>query len=394
MKRAIGRGASAEMPPLQKGRRGSALSLVVIVSVIVTGLILTLASSAGLQASSASDRTKSDEALYAAEGAMQWALYQLRQNPAWRPSGTSPVVNGWTCAVSCTDLGTPTGVVGNPLKFSVSATKSGTVSTARISATVQGALAYVPQFWSMGNLSIAQSVTMAGDIQTMGNLTVNPPTSGVVLTKGVKGTVKAKGTVTDNNPGALGSGKYFTTAPVGNATDVSSPSMKAADIFNTLKNGSTTPLSSCLIYISGKPVIDFSKAGGKPIYYSGSADYIGGVGIINSSNPSQDTFIVDANDGTVNFTGTFPFNQAVATMNLVLNGNVNFNGSGTTGISITGSFYVTGNWLQAGVYNFKGTVMTDKVTTLAGTGKVDIQAPPAFDPRYVPRVTSYVGNLP
>jgi hypothetical protein len=118
------------------------------------------------------------------------------------------------------------------------------------------------------------------------------------------------------------------------------------------------------------------------------------VGIINSTNPSNDTLIVNATDVNVNFTGTFPFNQATAQCNMVINGNVFFNGSGTTGISITGSFYVTGTWSQTGIYNFKGTVMADKATTLAGTGKVDIQAPPSFDPRYVPRITSYTGNLP
>jgi hypothetical protein len=375
-------------------RRGTAMAMIVVVAVVITGLVLTIAAAAGIQSSSASTRTRSDEALYAAEGAMQWAIYQLRQDPAWRPTGVNPIVNGWTCTISYTDLGTPTGAAGNPLKFTVVASKAGVASTATTSATVKGALAYVPQFWSMGNLSVAQSVTIAGDVQTMGNLTINPPTSGAVLNKGVKGTVKAKGTVTDNNPGANGSGKYFTTTPVANATDVSSPSKKSADIYNTLKAKPTASIDSCLVYVSGKPVIDFSKAGGKPILYSGPADYIGSVGIINSSNPSNDTLIVNATDVNVNFTGTFPFNQPTAQCNMVINGNVFFNGSGTTGISITGSFYVTGTWSQTGVYNFKGTVMADKTTTLAGTGKVDIQAPPSFDPRYVPRITSYTGNLP
>ena len=80
-------------------------------------------------------------------------------------------------------------------------------------------------------------------------------------------------------------------------------------------------------------------------------------------------------------------------MNLVIDGDVNFNGSGT-GISIIGSFYVTGNWSQTGVYNFKGTVMVDKTTALNGTGTVDVALPPSFDPRYVPRITSYTGLLP
>ncbi len=379
--------------PRAKYRRGTAISLAVIVSVVITGLVITMAWAAGIQSSVAIKRTKSDEAFYAAEGALQWSIYELRQNPAWRPTGTSPVVNGWTCAISYTDLGSTPGLLGNPLKFTVVATKSGVQSSATTSGTVAGALAYVPQFWSVGDLTIAQSAHIDGDVETMGKLTINPPTSGPVQNQGVKGIVKASGIVVDNNPGPSGSGKYFTSAPVGNST-LTSPSMKAADVFNTLKSGPTVPLAACLVYVSGQPVIDFSKAGGKPVYYNGPASYVGSVGIINSSNPANDTFVIDAPGGVCNFTGTFPFNTAVAQMNLVINGNVTFNGSGSTGISIIGSFYVAGTWSQTGVYNFKGTVMTDGTTTLNGTGTVNVAVPPTFDPRYVPRVTSFTGVLP
>lgn len=373
--------------------RGSALSLMIVVSVVITGLVITMAWAAGLQVSTATARAKGDEATYAAEGAMQWAIYKLRQDPAWRPTGTSPVVNGWTCAITYTDVGTPTGMLGNPLKFTVSATKSGTDASSRMTATVAGALAYVPQFWSMGDLTIAQSANINGDVETQGKLTINPPTSGAVVNKGAKGKVKAKGAVVDNNPGPSGSGKYFTDTPVANSTNVSTPSMSAAQVYNTLKAGPTADIMSCLTYISGKPCIDFSKAGGKPVVYTGPASYVGSVGIINSSTPANDTFIVNSTDGTVDFSGTFPFNTTTAKMNLVINGDVSFNGSGT-GIKIEGSFYVAGDWVQNGVYSFKGTVMVDQTTNLKGTGTVDVAVPPSFDPRYVPRITSFTGQLP
>jgi len=373
-------------------RRGTAIVMMVVVSTVITALVLTIALVTASQTSAAASRTKSDEAFYAADGGMQWAIYELRQNPAWRPSGTSPIINGWTCAVSYTDLGSTQGLLGNPLKFTVVASKTGEAASGTAAATVAGTLAYAPQFWSMGNLTIAQSAHINGDVETLGNLTINAPTSGAVQNKGVKGTVKAKGSVIDNNPGPAGSGKFFTTTPSGSAT-VTNPSMSAIGVFNALKAGPTVPLANCLITVSGQPVIDFSKAGGKPVYYNGPASYVGTVGIINSSNPANDTFIIDAPGNVCNFTGTFPFNTSMATMNLIINGDVNFNGSGT-GISITGSFYVTGNWTQTGIYNFKGLVMVDKTTTLNGTGTVDVAVPPAFDPRYVPRITSYTGLLP
>ncbi|HVT80949.1 MAG TPA: hypothetical protein VHM90_09850, partial [Phycisphaerae bacterium] len=311
--------------------------------------------------------------------------------PTWRPSATSPIVNGWTCAITYTDMGTPTGILGNPLKFTVKATKSGIEPSSTCTATVAGALAYVPQFWSMGDLAIAQSAHINGDVETQGKLTINPPTTGAVAVKGAKGTVKAKKTVKDNNPS--GTSSYFTTPPVENSNSVSSPTLTAAQVYNTLKAGPTIDIMSCLTYISGKPVIDFSKAGGKPVVYTGTASYVGNVGIINSSNPANDTFIVNSTDGTVDFSGTFPFNTTTAKMNLVINGDVSFNGSGT-GINIQGSFYVAGDWVQNGVYNFKGTVMVDQTTTLNGTGTVDVAVPPSFDPRYIPRITGYAGALP
>jgi hypothetical protein len=361
-----------------------------MVSVIVTSLVLSLAWASGIDARFAGDSVKSDEAFYAAEGALQWAVFQMRQDPSWRPTGQTPVVNGYTCTISYTDLGTPAGMLGNPLRFTAVATRSGVDATGTSSATVAGVLAYVPQFWTLGNLSIAQSATIKGDVETMGKLTITPPASGAVVTKGAKGKIKAKKDVQDTNP--TGSATYFTYTPVANSTDVTPPSMTAAQVFNALKNGPTVPLSTVLIYDSaGHPILDFSKAGGKPVYYNGPASYVGSVGIKNSSNPANDTFLID---NTANFTGTYPFNAPTAQMNLLINGDVVFNGSGTKGISITGSFYVTGSWTQQGTYNFNGTIMCDNNSVISGSGTIDVSVPPSFDPRYIPRITSYIGRLP
>ena len=372
------------------GRRGSALSLVILASVIITAIVLMMATSAGTEAQFAGLRVNADQSFYAAEGGMQWVLYKMRQDPTWRPAGISPLVNGWTCTVTYTDMGTTAGILGNPLKVKVVAQKAGAVSTGTACATVQGVLAYAPQFYSGGNLAIAQSAHIDGDVQTMGTITINAPSSGGVIFQGAKGVWKAAGGLIDHNPS--GTGTYFATAPQGSQT-LSTPALTAAALIAAVKAGPTVSLTNCLTIdpVTGNYVIDFTKAGGKPMVYSGPASYIGTVGVKSSSNPSNDTLLID---GPATFTGTYPFNATTAPMHLLVNGDVSFNGSGSQGISITGSMYVSGNWNQQGIYSFKGAVICDKTTTLSGTGTVNTATPPTFDPRYVPRITAWYGNLP
>ena len=67
-------------------RRGSALSLGILVSVILTGLVMAMAWALGAQTEVAAVRARADDARYAADAALTWSMYQLRQDPAWRPT--------------------------------------------------------------------------------------------------------------------------------------------------------------------------------------------------------------------------------------------------------------------------------------------------------------------
>ncbi|HVX83247.1 MAG TPA: hypothetical protein VH253_00375 [Phycisphaerae bacterium] len=378
-------------------RRGSGLSLMIVLSVVVTGLVMTMAWASSVQSAAVAARCQCDEAQLAADAAVNWAVVKLRADPTWRPAANQTVtVNGWTCAVSYTDMGPSigmaAGVLGNPLKFTATATKTGYTGTSTMSADTQGVLAYAPQFWSQGNLIVQESATILGDVETLGSITLNPPASGPPPNKGAPGNWKAKGGVTDNNPGPSGSGKYFVNAPTGNVSTLAAPSMKAIDVYNSLMAGPYVDMMTVLtIDSSGHYVIDFSKAGGKPVHFAGDASYVGSVGVKSSSNPANDTLIMD---GDVNFTGSYPYNAAYAQMNLVVHGNVVCNGSGSAGIALHGSSYVTGNWTQTGTYNLQGTVLVDGTMNLGGTGTVNTAVPPSFDPRYVPKVTGFLGNLP
>ncbi len=377
-------------------RRGSAMALMVVVSVVITGLIISIAWSEGLQASAGSDRTKTDEAFYAADGAIQYALGQFKAAPGW-PSANLPktiIVNNWNVALSYTDLGASigmaTGVLGNPLKFTAKATKSGTSVSVTASAKTTGVLAYAPQFYNAGNLTVSQSAHINGDVQTMGTLTINAPSSGSVQPHGAKGQWKSKGAITDNNP--TGTPSYFASTPVASAS-ITAPSMSATSVFNTIMAGPYISFWNVLTInpVDGNYMIDFSLAGGKPVYFSGAASYIGNVDIKSSSTPASDTLIID---GDVNFSGTYPANAATATMNLIIHGNSTVTGTGSQGIAITGSSYVTGNWSQSGIYSINGSVMADQNTTLSGTGTVGVATLPSFDPRYQPKITAYYGALP
>jgi hypothetical protein len=366
-------------------RRGSGLSLMVVLSVVVTGLIITLAWSAGLQAQVSANRIKADESFYAADAALQWAIYEMRQDPTWRPAANQTVaVNGWTCAISYTDVGSPTGVLGNPLQFTARASKNGVASSETVSATVAGVLKYAPQFYSGGDLTIAQSANINGDIETLGKLTINAPTGGAAVGK-VKGNVKAKKNVTDNNP--TKSPTYFASTPVGSDNTLAAPSQTIQQVHDNVLALGYVDVSTILDYTSypGKIVLDFTKAGGKPVRVTGASSYSygGAVGIKGSG-----TLVME---GSVTFGGGFPFNATTANMNLIIMGDATLNPGP---LNITGSFYVKGNWVQNGAYNLKGTVMSEGTTQLLGTGTVDTATPPTFDPRYIPRITSYVGTLP
>ncbi len=103
------RSRSTAASPL-KPPRGSVLSLLVVISVVITGLILATAWSASIQANMASRLPKFDAAYYAAEAGAQHAAWKFRKDNQWRAPALSPLqgsllVDGttWNYTVTCTD---------------------------------------------------------------------------------------------------------------------------------------------------------------------------------------------------------------------------------------------------------------------------------------------------
>ena len=93
-------------------RRGTAMVMIVLLSVILTGLVMTIAWSAGVQTQATGASIHLDQGYLAAESAGQWAVWQFKQNNSWRQTtipSTLPTMtigpNTFTYAVTCTDAG-------------------------------------------------------------------------------------------------------------------------------------------------------------------------------------------------------------------------------------------------------------------------------------------------
>ncbi len=92
--------------------RGTAMVLIIIISVVLTGLVMTITWSAGLQSQAARGSLSLDQATMAAESAGQVAVWQFKQNNGWlQATAPNPLPtltigsNTFTYATTCTEAG-------------------------------------------------------------------------------------------------------------------------------------------------------------------------------------------------------------------------------------------------------------------------------------------------
>jgi len=95
-----------------RSRRGTAVVMMVVISAILTGLIIVIAWSAGVQGQMTSARVEMRQAGMAAESAGQMAVWQFKKDNSWRqltaPSTLPTLVIGsqtYAYATTCMDLG-------------------------------------------------------------------------------------------------------------------------------------------------------------------------------------------------------------------------------------------------------------------------------------------------
>jgi hypothetical protein len=91
-------------------RRGSTLSLAIILSIVLTGLAMTLAYLGTMHSAMAGQIPKSDAAFYAAEAGAQHAVWKFKHDNTWRATSAAPLTGSldmydttWGYSVTCTD---------------------------------------------------------------------------------------------------------------------------------------------------------------------------------------------------------------------------------------------------------------------------------------------------
>jgi hypothetical protein len=105
------------LPASPRRARGSALSLVVIIAIVLTGLIIATAWAASVQANMAARLPHLDDAYYAAEAAAQQACWHFKHDNQWRAPALTPLTGSLTI---------------NGIPFSWSATCTANVGTAAL----------------------------------------------------------------------------------------------------------------------------------------------------------------------------------------------------------------------------------------------------------------------
>lgn len=96
--------------PLTAHRRGSALTLTIVVSVVLTGMAMTLAWLGSTHATMAGQIPKMDASYYAAEAGAHHAIWKFKKDNTWRATSASPFTGSismygltWNYSVTCTD---------------------------------------------------------------------------------------------------------------------------------------------------------------------------------------------------------------------------------------------------------------------------------------------------
>jgi hypothetical protein len=91
-------------------RRGSVMTLAIVLSVVLTSLAMTLSWLGTVHVTSAGQIPKIDASFYAAEAGAQHAIWKFKHDNAWRATAAAPFISTidmynstWTYRVTCTD---------------------------------------------------------------------------------------------------------------------------------------------------------------------------------------------------------------------------------------------------------------------------------------------------
>lgn len=341
-------------------RRGSALVLAIIVSVVMTALVSAMCWVAGESAQRTGSLSKIDQAFYAAEAGaqrVQWYCKNNKMNSISAPVTGS--INGYAYSVTWSTVSGSTILI----------TSVGTVSSTSYTLSLQVTPPVIqqPTITSMGafdnkNIAVTGDVMVATTYDNGGNGSI---TGNLTYYGSASNTGSVSGSVTH----ASGSPTTIDFAAL-----ASTLTAAAGRTYNGDQNNVTFDFTA----ISGShPVI-----------------YVNG----NVSNP---TFI---GSGTLyvtgNITGAGGYGSAGAPVDLVAQGDINTNNNTT----IVGSVYTKGNW-NRGKFNLTGLIYTGGIVQSNNGMSYLTQAnTPWWDPRgngggtisasTTTNVTDFAGPMP
>jgi hypothetical protein len=323
----------------QRMRRGSALSMIIIVSVIVTGLVMTMAWSAAAQSSMVSGYSQLDGAFYAAEsGAQRVAWFCKNGKLANIQSPLTGTINGYAYSASWQT------VSGSTIRI----TSVGSLGSVSCSCHLTATPPSPPPFaFSFGGDFDGKNFTVNGDVQTRGNYTSGGSGS-------IHGNLKYAKSASNLNSVSGGTPTHDTNPPTLTLSQIENNLYAARGAeYLTAQNGKTFDFNA----VPG-------PAGKKVIYVEG-----------NVTNPHF------TGAGTLYVNGSFSsggFGTASAPVNIVATGDI----TTSNNVTIYGSLYTDGNWTR-GKIDITGSVyVTGSITsTNNGHSTMTQDDPPWFDPR-------------
>jgi hypothetical protein len=388
-------------------RAGTAMVFSIILSVILTGMVISIAWAQGLNTQTTTRRIAINQAFFAAESGAQRALWQWKHNNyTWNSSGTwtmtvydsttgRSAVN-WTQTYSCT----PDATVSGAYDISCSASSTANASTFLCSFLASPPTSTNTLLAGGSNGNISGQLTVNGNYATNGALNSSTVTvTGNAIIGGalngaptVGGNLSVNGACNGNTTvgkNLIVTGDCNASPSVGGNLSVNgniwgTPTVggtKTAGASNTVTVASPPSVTSMINTLStqvqaagtfnnpwGITTFDFTKTTNNIILINGDANIGGNINVIGSG-----TIVVT---GSWNQSANFP-TTGTATVNIVCNGDLNMSGN----VNVKGGIYTNGNWNQSGGFNITGVVCVTGNANVSGNGTLTMAAPPSFDPR-------------
>jgi predicted acyltransferase (DUF342 family) len=380
-------------------RRGSAVVfLLLIMSVLVTGMVATMTLLSGIGTQAVGMNFKRNAAFYAAEAGIQQAVWNMNNNPTWLNSLplTTTLPNGYTYTVRMTTANPSW--PDTPLVFqSVGSSPNGDVvsqaSVTLTSTVLAPAVALGTNLTDSGNLTVSGTVQAKGNITRGGTLTLknvagqtpsglqatgslssggNFSIPGDVLINGgissggtvsVSGNVLAGGSITYSGSWNVGGQTHPYQNPNVSVTGASVDTDSLASQARTDTQSSGTVIGGG---IYGDTTIDFTQTSNHVVLITGNASFTGSFNVIGSG-----TLIVQ---GDLSISGNVGSAGSPAQVNIVTTGSTSLGGAST----IQGAVASGGNLTRANAVSLTGVLVVQGSLQGSSDMTVKYASPPWF----------------